>query len=94
MPLATELQKARSKTLLELKGKVSKFMILVGKVNTPASVIMGRTRRHKISMDAVITESLVCARLYAKHLYFIIWSAQQPISRYYCHLQFTYIYEN
>lgn len=94
MPLTTELQKSRSKTLLELKGKVSKFMILVGEVNTPASVIMERTRRHKTSMDAIITESLVCARLYAEHLYSIIWSAQQPISRCYCHLQFTCVYEN
>lgn len=32
-------------------------MILVEEVNTPASVIMGRTRRHTISMAALITES-------------------------------------
>ena len=57
--------------------------------NTPVLVIMEKTKRHKVSTDIIIIESLVCARLHAKHLYFIIWLAQQPMSRYYCHLQFT-----
>ena len=60
---------------IKLKGEIGKFAIMVGEVNTHVSV-MGRTKRQKVSMDIIITESLVCARLNAKHLHFLIWSAQ------------------
>lgn len=74
MHLTTELQKARSKILKELKDEISKFTITVGEVNTPVSV-MERTRRQKVSMGIFTTESLVCARFHAKHLYFLVSSA-------------------
>ena len=48
---------------------------MVDEVNTPVS-LRARTKRQEVSMDIIITESLVCARLYAEHLDFLIWSTQ------------------
>lgn len=73
---------------IKLKGEIGKFTVMFGEVNTRVSV-MGRTKRQKVSMDIIITESLVCARLNAKHLHFLIWSAQYLWIRYYYHPQFT-----
>ena len=42
---------------------------MVGEVSIPVSV-RGRTKTQKDSMDIIITESLVYARLYAKPLAF------------------------
>ena len=42
---------------------------MIGEVNIPVSE-RGRTKRQKVSMEIIITESLVYARLYAKPLAF------------------------
>lgn len=60
---------------IKLKGEIGKFTVMLGEVNTRVSV-MGRTKRQKVSMGIIITEGSVCARLNAKHLHFLIWSAQ------------------
>ena len=42
---------------------------MVDEVNTPVS-LRARTKRQEVSMDIIITESLVYARLYTKPLAF------------------------
>lgn len=49
---------------------------MVGEVSIPVSV-RGRTKRQKVSMDIIITETLVCARMYAKHSQFLIWPTEE-----------------
>ena len=61
-----------------LKGEIHQFSVMVREVNTPVSV-RGRTKTQKDSMDIIITESLVCAQLHAKHSHFIIWSTQEAM---------------
>ena len=60
---------------IKLKGEIQQCTVMVGEINTPASV-RGKTKRLKFSMDVIITESLVCARVYGKHLQFLIWLTQ------------------
>ena len=63
---------------IKLKGEIQQFTVMVGEINTPVSV-RGRTKTQKDSMDIIITESLVCAQLHAKHSHFIIWSTQEAM---------------
>ena len=59
------VQASNSRTLksmkqkqIKLNGEICKFTVTAGEVNTPVSV-RGRTRREKVNMDVIITESTV-----------------------------------
>ena len=51
---------------------------MVGEVSISVSV-RGGTKRQKVSTGIIITESLVCARLYAKHSQFLIWPTEEAM---------------
>ena len=71
---------------IKLKGEIQQFTVMVGEINTPVSV-RGRTKTQKDSMDIIITESLVCVQLHAKHSHFIIWTTQEAM---FCSVQFSH----
>ena len=70
--------KSMKQKQIMLKGEIHQFSVMVREVNTPVSV-RGRTKTQKDSMDIIITESLVCVQLHAKHSHFIIWSTQEAM---------------
>ena len=63
----------------KLKGEIQNCPVMVGEVSISVSV-RGRTKRQKVSIGIIITESLVCARLYAKHSQFLNWPTEEAMS--------------